>query len=97
MLILTQNGNRVVKFKDITDLYISYIDDDNTIYCNTKYNEDDYIPLGTYKTKERCKKVLLEILRAYSYVEQFKIEHISKLSGSSSSNSNLFIYYMPEN
>ena len=97
MLILTQDGRRVVKFKDITDLYISYIDDDPTIYCNTKYNEDEYdIPLGTYKTKERCKEVLLEILRAYSYVEQFKIEHISKLSGSSSSNSNLFIYYMPE-
>lgn len=92
MLILTQNGNRVVKFKDITDLYISYIDDDNTIYCNTKYNEDDYIPLGTYKTKERCKKVLLEILREYSQIKQFKIEHISNPAYSLES----FVYYMPE-
>ena len=92
MLILTQNGNRVVKFKDITDLYISYIDDDNTIYCNTKYNEDDYIPLGIYETKERCKEVLLEILREYSCIEQFKIECRSKISGRPKS----FVYYMPK-
>ena len=92
MLILTQNGNRVVKFKDIIDLYISFIDDDNTIYCNTKYNEDDYIPLGTYKTKERCKEVLLEILREYSCIEQFKIECRSKISGRPKS----FVYCMPE-
>ena len=93
MLILTQNGNRVVKFKDITDLYINSIDDDPTIYCNTKYNEDEYdIPLGTYKTKERCKEVLLEILREYSCIEQFKIECRSKISGRPKS----FVYCMPE-
>ena len=92
MLILTQNGNRVVKFKDIIDLYISFIDDDNTIYCNTKYNEDDYIPLGIYETKERCKEVLLEILREYSCIEQFKIECRSKISGRPKS----FVYYMPK-
>ena len=93
MLILTQNGNRVVKFKDITDLYINSIDDDPTIYCNTKYNEDEYdIPLGIYKTKERCKEVLLEILREYSCIEQFKIECRSKISGRPKS----FVYCMPE-
>lgn len=93
MLILTQNGNRVVKFKDITDLYINSIDDDPTIYCNTKYNEDEYdIPLGTYKTKERCKEILLEILKEYSCIEQFKIECRSKISGRPKS----FVYCMPE-
>lgn len=94
MLILTQNGNRVVKFKDITDLYINYIDDDDhTIYCNTKYNEDKFdIPFGIYKTKERCKEVLLEILREYSQIKQFKIEHISNPAYSLES----FVYYMPE-
>ncbi|MBO8462171.1 MAG: hypothetical protein IAA85_05615 [Firmicutes bacterium] len=93
MLILTQNGNRVVKFKDITDLYINSIDDDPTIYCNTKYNEDEYdIPLGIYETKERCKEVLLEILREYSCIEQFKIECRSKISGRPKS----FVYCMPK-
>lgn len=93
MLILTQNGNRVVKFKDIIDLYINSINDDPTIYCNTKYNEDEYdIPLGIYETKERCKEVLFEILREYSQIKQFKIEHISNPAYSLKS----FIYYMPE-
>ena len=93
MLILTQDEDRVVKFKDITDLYISNQDDNPTIYCNTKYNKDDYdIPLGTYKTKERKKKILGEILRDYSFTEQFKIEHIGKNSCSINS----FVYYMPK-
>ena len=93
MLILTQDGRRVVKFKDITDLYISYIDDDNIIYCNTKHNVDEYdIPLGIYETKERCKEVLLEILREYSCIEQFKIECRSKISGRPKS----FVYCMPK-
>lgn len=40
MLILTQNGQMVVKFKDITDLYVSYIPGDNTIYCDTNNNSE---------------------------------------------------------
>ena len=58
MLILTQDGLQVIKFKDITDLYVSYIHGDNTIYCDT--NNDSELKLGEYKTKERCKDVLKE-------------------------------------
>ena len=63
MLILSQDRQRVVKFKDITDLYVSYIHGDNTIYCDT--NNDSELKLGEYKTKERCKEILEEILDFY--------------------------------
>lgn len=78
MLILTQDKQRVVKFKDITDLYVSY-DDDPIIYCNTsefECNEDYHeygIVLGFYKDKECCKEVLKEILEYYNILKHKEI------------------------
>lgn len=72
MLILSQDGQRVVNFKDITDLYVSYIPGDNTIYCNT--NNDSELKLGEYKTKNRCKEVLKEILDRYDSLKRCKFE-----------------------
>lgn len=68
MLILSQDRQRVVNFKDITELYVSYIDDDSTIYCDT--NNDNEITLGFYKDKERCKEILEEILDFYVDIQQ---------------------------
>ena len=91
MLICTQDKHRVVKFKDIRDLYISYLDDDYTIYCNTKYNEDIFdIPLGTYETKDRCKEVIIEILNRYQRIQEYK-HNTSNFNFTPS-----FVYFMPE-
>ena len=68
MLILSQDRQRVLKFKDITDLYVSYIHGDNTIYCDT--NNDSELKLGEYKTKERCKDVLKEITQYYNTLKK---------------------------
>lgn len=86
MLILSQDRQRVVKFKDITDLYVSYIHGDNTIYCNT--NNDSELKLGEYKTKERCKEVLNDIVVHYDKLEK------SKLYADNHEKS--FVFYMPE-
>lgn len=92
MLICTQDGHRVVKFKDITDLYISY----NTIYCTTPEHEyDDYlreygIPLGSYKIKDRCKEVIIEILNRYQRIQEYKYNK-SNFTFTPS-----FVYFMPE-
>lgn len=96
MLICTQDKHRVVKFKDITDLYISYLDNDNTIYCTTPEHEyDDYlreydIPLGTYETKDGCKKVIIEILNRYQRIQEYK-HNKSNFTFAPS-----FVYFMPE-
>ncbi len=49
MLILTQDGSQVVKFKDITDLFVDYIDNyaSHAIYYKTK----DIYDTHSYKTK----------------------------------------------
>ena len=88
MLILTQDGQRVIKFKDITDLYISVLDDDSTIYCAT--NNDDDLELGTYKNKERCKEILKEITHHYSMLKK----EVSVIYGHMNSLS--YVYEMPE-
>ena len=96
MLICTQDQHRVVKFKDITDLYISYLYDNNTVYCTTPEHEyDEYsreyrITLGSYKTKDRCKEVIIEILNRYQRIQEYKYNK---------SNFNFapsFVYFMPE-
>lgn len=91
MLILTQDGCRVVKFKDIINLAVSY-DDDTTIYCDT--NNDDEIPLGFYKDKERCKEVLKEIIDHYDTLEKSKLYAKNGYTLSIAESS--FIYEMPE-
>lgn len=90
MLILTQDGCRVVKFKDIINLAVSYDDNDNyTIYCDT--NNDYDLELGTYKDKERCKEVLKEITHRYN---SLKKDEVSMFHGYTSSLS--YVYKMPE-
>lgn len=91
MLILTQDGCRVVKFKDIINLAVSY-DDDTTIYCDT--NNDDEIPLGFYKDRERCKEVLKEIIDHYDTLEKSKLYAKNGYTLSIAESS--FIYEMPE-
>ena len=90
MLILTQDGCRVVKFKDIINLAVSY-DDDTTIYCDT--NNGTEISLGFYKDKERCKEVLKEIISHYNRLEKYKLY---ARSGDTDGIIVSFIYEMPE-
>lgn len=92
MLILNQEKQRVINFKDITELYVSYLDDDTTIYCDT--NNDDEIALGFYKDKERCKEVLKEIIYHYDTLEKNKL--YSKSGYTLGITESSFIYEMPE-
>ena len=91
MLILTQDKQRVLKFKDITELYVSYLDDDFTIYCET--NNDNEIAFGFYKDKERCKEVLKELIYHYDKLEKSKLY---ARSGDTAGIIRSFIYEIPE-
>ena len=92
MLILTKDGLQVVKFKDITDLFVDYINDyaSHAIYYKTKDIYDT--PLGSYKTKERWKEVLKDLVDHYDKLEKSKL-----YAGSSYYNhEKSFVFYMPE-
>ena len=49
MLILTQDGHHILNLKDIEDIYLSYIEKENVIYCCI--NGCDEIKMGEYKNR----------------------------------------------
>lgn len=89
MLILTQDGHHILNLKDIEDIYLSYIEKENVIYCCI--NGDDEIEMGEYKDKERCKEVLKEILEYYNILKHKEIDALWGYTNSAS-----YFYKMPE-
>ena len=69
MIIVSQDKNSIINFDNILRLYISrYIEETITEYyiryedCNNSYED-----IGTYKTEERAKEVLQEIIDMYKF------------------------------
>ncbi len=66
MIIVSQDKNRIVNFNNLTQIYIAYCEEDNTGYFIRFETVDSlYEDLGEYKTKERAKEVLEEIIKCY--------------------------------
>lgn len=59
MIILSQDEEKIVNFDNVTS--IGMVDFTNYISIKAKY-QDLYIELGTYKSKERAKEVLKDII-----------------------------------
>lgn len=95
MLILTQDGHHILNLKDIEDIYLSYIEKENVIYCCI--NGDDEIEMGEYKDKERCKEVLKEILEKYESLKEckFDLKYYSNLNCKPMRYVS-HVFYMPE-
>lgn len=67
MIIVSQDKTRIINYDNILQLYISrYIKGTITEYyiryedCNNSYED-----IGNYKTEERAKEVLQEIIKSY--------------------------------
>ena len=66
MLILSQDKKRIVNFDNLTQVYITHCEEDNTGYFIRFETVDSlYEDLGEYATEERAKEVLQEIIKAY--------------------------------
>ena len=75
MIIVSQDGERIVNFNNIQDVrieeYGTHIKT-KKIYKIFSGNFEGYASLlGTYETKERAKEVLAEIIERYSNWENF--------------------------
>lgn len=68
MIIVSQDKSRIFNFNNINEIYI---DGERAIRCE-KINET-YEDLGIYKTKERAKEVLKEIVMLFKDEEMFHI------------------------
>lgn len=90
MIIVSQDKNSIINFDNILQLYISrYIEETITEYC-IRYEDcnNSYEEIGAYKTEERAKEVLQEIVENY----RKNIIHGS----SSCFGSTKVVYEMPE-
>lgn len=75
MIIVTQERNRVLNFKNIIELEISQIENGENKGKYAIYELDNsggLEPIGYYKTEERAREVMKEIIMAYSNVNYFK-------------------------
>ena len=66
MIIVSQDKKRIVNFDNLTQVYITHCEEDNTGYFIRFETVDSlYEDLGEYATEERAKEVLQEIIKVY--------------------------------
>ncbi len=101
MIIVSQDKTEIINFENV-DIIDIVVDLDGTgklphkIYCETSSKREE---LGTYKSEERAKEVLQEIVEKYSSYLQV-IGGPAVLQGQSDTQPNIFnipkVYIMPE-
>lgn len=69
MIIVNQDKTEIINFDNTLNIAL-YEDDENgwEIYAGMKAPDDNYRTLGYYKTKERAKEVLQEIIKKYEKI-----------------------------
>ena len=73
MIIVSQDKKRIVNFDNLTQVYITHCEEDNTGYFIRFETVDSlYEDLGEYATEERAKEILLDI---YSKISDGKINY----------------------
>ena len=67
MIIVSQDKTEIVNFDNLTQVYITHCEEDNTGYFIRFETVDSlYEDLGEYATEERAKEVLQEIIERYT-------------------------------
>ena len=76
MIIVSQDKKELINFENILSVKLFHDDEDNEclyeIYTTVNAPGDNYILLGAYKTEERAKEVLQEIIQTCTRWENFK-------------------------
>lgn len=91
MLIINQDRDTIVNFRNITQIFITECEEEENSYFILYENLDGaYEDLGVYVTEERAERVLEEITEQYEYIETIKYDRTSLRTKDN------FIYRMPE-
>lgn len=64
MIIVSQDKEKIINFDNMTQVYITLDKGDDDVCIRTETVDSLYEDLGYYKTGERAKEVLQEIIRA---------------------------------
>lgn len=65
MIIVSQDKEKIINFDNITRVYITFDEDDDDVCIRTETVDSLFEDLGYYKTEERAKEVLQEIVQLY--------------------------------
>ena len=88
MIIVSQDKGKIINFDNMTRVYITFDEGDDDVCIRTETVDSLYEDLGYYKTEERAKEVLQEIVANY---------RLNIINGSSSYFSSTKVTYeMPE-
>lgn len=94
MIIVSQDKNKIINFDNIVHIFISGNSISYGVMSDTGAND-----LGTYKTQERAKEVLQEIINKYSSYLQLN-GGPAIMKGDIDIQPNIFnipkVYYMPK-
>lgn len=65
MIIVSQDKGKIINFDNMTRVYITFDEGDDDVCIRTETVDSLYEDLGYYKTEERAKEVLQEIIHVY--------------------------------
>lgn len=65
MIIVSQDKDKIVNFDNLTQIYITRDEEETATFIRYETVDSLYDDLGEYKTEERAKEVLQEIIKSY--------------------------------
>ena len=65
MIIVSQDKTKIVNFDNLTQIYITQDEEETANFIRYESVDSLYEDLGEYKTEERAKEVLQEIISKY--------------------------------
>ena len=77
MIIVSQDKTKIVNFDNLTQIYITQDEEETATFIRYETVDSLYDDLGEYKTEERAKEVLQEILKYYDSLKANTIYAIS--------------------
>lgn len=73
MIIVSQNMNKIVNFDNLVQVYITQDEEEKANFIRCETIDSLYDDLGKYKTEERAKEVLQEIITRLGNWENMKM------------------------
>lgn len=78
MIIVSQDKTKIVNFDNLTQIYITQDEEETATFIRYETVDSLYDDLGEYKTEERAKEVLKDIISRYEVIELFKMNSSEK-------------------
>lgn len=94
MIIVSQDKTNIVNFDNLTQIYITQDEEKTAFFIRYETVDSLYDDLGFYKTEERAKEVLQEIVK--TTIETRKNQNFNSLFGGLEIISQNTYYEMPE-